>query len=97
MALLDHFGDRSHVRKSYRIELRFDKETDALIGGDLHFTLCDSNGEFSLRKSIPLADLPTVTGANKTYLEGVAQGITDDMMTQANKLLFIPTPQEPPE
>lgn len=92
MTLLDHFGERTHVMKSYSIELRFDKETDALVGGQLNFTLCDANGKFALRRKIPLADLPTVTGANKTYVEGVGQAITDDLMTQANKSLFVPEP-----
>ncbi len=93
MSLLDHFGNRSHILKSYSIELRFDKETDTLVGGELNFTLCDSEGKFAFRKKIPLGDLPTVTGANKTYLETVAQAVTDDLLSQAGKSLYLP-PEE---
>jgi hypothetical protein len=96
MALLDHFGNRDYVQKGYKIILSFDKETEALIGGQLRVTICDSNGQDNLRKSIPLSDLPTVTAANKTYLQNVATAITDDLLTQTGKTLYIPPPPEEP-
>jgi hypothetical protein len=96
MPLLDHFVTRDHIHRQYSIELKFNKETDKLTGGGLTFTLCDSDGENNFVRTIPLVDLPTVTGANKTYLQNVAKAITDDLMAQANKALFIPESEPPP-
>jgi hypothetical protein len=88
MTISGYFQPRAFVLPNMNFDIRFNKSTDSINGGNFKVTICDASGENALRRGLPLSVF-TVTPTQKSQLEAFFGDLVQQLLDATGKEIFV--------